>query len=108
MRQSPRERRIIDSIAADAVAAAHGADLVLLATPVAQLPKLFHDIAGVLGPRALVTDGGSTKRDVIAAARQGLGRKVAQFVPAHPIAGAEKSGPAAASAEYSPREWPAT
>ena len=93
------ERGILDSIAPDAVAAAHGADLVLVAAPVAQFPKIFRDIAPVLGPKALVTDGGSTKRDVVAAARSGLGRKIAQFVPAHPIAGAEKSGAAAASAE---------
>jgi prephenate dehydrogenase len=93
------ERGILDSVAADAVAAAHGADLVLLAAPVAQFPKIFQDIGSVLSPKAVVTDGGSTKRDVIAAARKGLGRKIAQFVPAHPIAGAEKSGAAAASAD---------
>jgi prephenate dehydrogenase len=93
------ERGAIDSIAADAVAAAHGADLVLLAAPLAQFPKLFRDIASVLGPKAIVTDAGSTKRDVVEAARKALGRKLAQFVPAHPIAGAEKSGAGAASAE---------
>ena len=93
-----RERGVIDSIAADAVAAAHGADLVLVAAPVAQFPRIFHDIATVIGPRALITDGGSTKRDVVAAATA-LGKKIAQFVPAHPIAGAEKSGAAAASAD---------
>jgi len=93
------ERGIIDSIAADAVAAAHGADLVLLAAPLAQFAKLFRDIAPVLGPKAIVTDGGSTKRDVVAAARAALGKKVGQFVPAHPIAGGEKSGAGAASAE---------
>src|SRR5262245_23304800 len=93
------ERRVIDSIAPDAVAAAHGADLVLLAAPLAQFPKLLREVASVLGPKALVTDGGSTKRDVVAAARAALGRKIAQFVPAHPIAGAEKSGAEAASAE---------
>jgi prephenate dehydrogenase len=93
------ERGVIDSIAADAVAAAHGADLVLLAAPVAQFPKLFRDMASVLGPKALVTDGGSTKRDVVAAARAALGRKIGQFVPSHPIAGAEKSGAGAAAAE---------
>ena len=49
--------------------------------------------------KTLVTDGGSTKRDVIAAARKALGRKISQFVPAHPIAGAEKSGAAAAKAD---------
>jgi prephenate dehydrogenase len=93
------ERGVIDSIAADAVAAVHGADLVLLAAPVAQFPKLFRDTASVLGPKALVTDGGSTKRDVVAAARTALGRKIGQFVPSHPIAGAEKSGVGAAAAE---------
>jgi prephenate dehydrogenase len=93
------ERGVIDSIAADAVAAAHGADLVLLAAPVAQFPRLFRDVASVLGPKALVTDAGSTKRDVVTSARAALGRKIAQFVPAHPIAGAEKSGAGAASAD---------
>jgi prephenate dehydrogenase len=93
------ERGVIDSIAADAVAAAHGADLVLLAAPVAQFPKLFRDMACVLGPKALVTDTGSTKRDVVAAARAALGRKIGQFVPSHPVAGAEKSGAGAAAAE---------
>jgi prephenate dehydrogenase len=93
------ERGVIDSIAADAVAAAHGADLVLLAAPLAQFPKLFRDIAPVLDPKAVVTDGGSTKRDVVAAARSALGRRIGQFVPAHPIAGGEKSGAGAASAE---------
>jgi prephenate dehydrogenase len=93
------ERGVIDSIAADAVAAAHGADLVLLSAPVAQFPKLFRDVAPVLGPKAIVTDGGSTKRDVVTAARAALGRKIAQFVPAHPIAGAEKSGAGAANAD---------
>ena len=93
------ERGVIDSIAADAVAAAHGADLVLLAAPVAQFPKLFRDVVSVLGPKAVITDGGSTKRDVGAAARAALGRTVLQFVPAHPVAGAEKSGAAAANAE---------
>jgi prephenate dehydrogenase len=46
-----------------------------------------------------VTDAGSTKRDVVAAARRALGPRIAQFVPGHPVAGAEKSGVAAATAE---------
>ena len=93
------ERGVIDSIAPDAVAAAHGADLVLLAAPVAQFPKLLRDVSSVLAPKSIVTDGGSTKRDVVVAARAAMGKKVAQFVPAHPIAGAEKSGAGAASAD---------
>ena len=50
-------------------------------------------------PKRSITDAGSTKRDVVAAARAALGDGIAQFVPAHPVAGAEKSGAAAASAE---------
>jgi len=56
-------------------------------------------IAPHLGLHTLVTDGGSTKSDVVAAARANLGNKISQFIPAHPIAGAEKTGPDAALAE---------
>jgi prephenate dehydrogenase len=90
------ERGIIDSIAPDAASAARGADLVLVATPVGQYLEVFKSLENA---NVLITDGGSTKRDVIAAARKALGKRVARFVPAHPIAGAEKSGAAAASAE---------
>jgi prephenate dehydrogenase len=93
------ERGAIDSIAADAAAAAQDADLVLVAAPVAQFEQILVSIESKLKPKAIVSDAGSTKRDVIAAARKGLGGKVARFVPAHPIAGAEKSGAGAASAD---------
>jgi prephenate dehydrogenase len=90
------ERGIIDSTASDAAAAGQKADLVLVAAPVAQFPGIF---AALKDTKALITDGGSTKRDVIAAARKGLGKRITQFVPAHPIAGAENSGAGAARAE---------
>jgi prephenate dehydrogenase len=93
-----RERGVIDSSAADAAAAAAGADLVLVAAPVAQFENIFLAIGPQLKPECLVMDAGSTKRDVVAAARKALGGRIAQFIPAHPIAGAEKSGAAAASA----------
>jgi len=93
-----KERGIIDSIA-EAQAAVKDADLVLVASPVGQFKNIFSLIAKNLKPAALVTDGGSTKRDAVAAARAALGARVAQFVPAHPVAGAEKSGAGAASAE---------
>ena len=93
------EHGIIDAIAPDAAGAAADADLVLIAAPVAQFAHLFAAIAPALKPGALVTDAGSTKRDVVAAARAALGAKIAQFVPAHPVAGAERSGASAASAE---------
>jgi prephenate dehydrogenase len=97
--QAALARGAIDSIEADAAAAARGADLVLVAAPVAQFENIFLAIGPHLAPHGLVMDAGSTKRDVVAAARRGLGAKIAQFVPAHPIAGAEKSGAGAASAE---------
>ena len=94
-----RERRIIDAIAPDAASAARDADVVMVSAPVAQFAQLFHAIAPQLNSNAIVTDAGSTKRDVVAAARAALGKKIAQFVPGHPIAGAEHSGAAAASGE---------
>jgi prephenate dehydrogenase len=75
------------------------ADLVLLATPVGQMAELMARIVPHLGKHTLVTDGGSTKSDVVAAARANLGNKISQFIPAHPIAGAEKTGPDAALAD---------
>lgn len=97
--QRALERGAIDSIAQEPGEAVRGAELVLVATPVGQLEKVFTALRDGLEASCLVTDAGSTKRDVVAAARAGLGPKIAQFVPAHPIAGAEKSGIAAASAE---------
>lgn len=89
----------IDRIGSNLAAELRNADLVLLATPVAQMEDIFARIAPHLGKHTLITDGGSTKCDVIEAARRHLGAKIAQFVPAHPIAGAELSGPAAAQAD---------
>ncbi|HNE42265.1 MAG: prephenate dehydrogenase/arogenate dehydrogenase family protein [Azonexus sp.] len=75
------------------------ADIVLVATPVAQMPEIFERIVPYLGPDTIITDGGSTKGDVVAAARAALKGHIGKFVPAHPIAGAENSGPGAARAD---------
>ncbi len=96
--EEARARGAIDAVEGEAGAAARGADLVLVAAPVAQFEKIFLAIGPQLKPDCLVMDAGSTKRDVVAAARNALGAKAAQFVPSHPIAGAEKSGASAASA----------
>ena len=90
---------IIDRLGANAGQEVADADLVLLATPVAQMPEIMERIAPYLGPNTVVTDGGSTKSDVVAEVRQAFGDKVGQFIPAHPIAGAENSGAAAARAD---------
>lgn len=95
--EQAKQLGILDRIGSDVAREVCDADIVLLATPVAQMAEIFTRIAPHLGARTLVTDGGSTKGDVVAAAYANLGKKVAQFVPAHPIAGAEKSGAAAAT-----------
>jgi len=87
---------IIDRAAESAADAVHGADLVLLAAPVAQTGAVLAAIAPHLQPGVIVTDTGSTKADVVAAARAALGNRVDQFVPGHPIAGRETNGPDAA------------
>lgn len=90
---------VIDRAETDAAAAVAGADLVLIGAPVGQMPGIFARIAPALSPQTVVTDAGSTKQDVIAAARRHLGAHFPMFVPAHPIAGTEHSGAAAAFAE---------
>ncbi|HEY5994786.1 MAG TPA: prephenate dehydrogenase/arogenate dehydrogenase family protein [Gallionellaceae bacterium] len=90
---------ILDRIGEGEAREVSDADIVLLATPVAQMGEILARIAPHLGAQTLVTDGGSTKGDVVHAARANLGGKLAQFIPAHPIAGAEHSGPAAARAD---------
>ncbi|MBE0612798.1 MAG: prephenate dehydrogenase/arogenate dehydrogenase family protein [Burkholderiales bacterium] len=86
---------VIDE-ASDDPAAVAGADLVMLATPVGQMGKVMRAIAPHLGAGTVVTDGGSTKQDVAALAYRAFKGRVAQFVPGHPIAGAEHSGVTAA------------
>jgi len=97
--QQAMQLGIIDRIGEDVAAEVGNADLVLLATPVGQMAELMARIAPHLGAHTLVTDGGSTKSDVVRDAYAQLGDKVAQFIPAHPIAGAEQSGAAAAGAD---------
>ena len=94
-------RGIIDravTLDADWTSELADADLVLLATPVAQFPGLFATLAGRLPAHAIVTDAGSTKQAVIAAARLHLRNAISRFVPGHPIAGTEHSGAHAAFA----------
>ncbi len=89
---------VIDAIADNLASAVASADLVMLAAPVGAMPALFAELAPVLPANCIVTDAGSTKQDVIAAARLGMGERIAQFVPGHPIAGAETNGAIAARA----------
>ena len=75
------------------------ADCILLALPVGETAAVLARLAPHLKPGAIVTDAGSTKANVVEAARAALGARAADFVPGHPIAGSEQSGPAAARAD---------
>jgi len=68
------------------------ADFVLIAIPVAQYRETLTALAPALARGAVVTDAGSTKQDVVLAARETLNDRLPQFVPGHPIAGNERSG----------------
>jgi prephenate dehydrogenase len=93
------ELGIVDAVGASMADAMRGADLVLIAAPVAQTGAILAALLPYLEPDTVVTDAGSTKSDVVAAARAALGPQVAQFVPGHPIAGRESNGPDAAIAD---------
>jgi prephenate dehydrogenase len=75
------------------------ADIVLVAAPVGQYAELFRAIAPHLDAGFVVTDAGSTKCDVVAAARAQFGARVARFVPGHPISGNDRSGANAATSD---------
>ncbi|MDE2606471.1 MAG: prephenate dehydrogenase/arogenate dehydrogenase family protein [Burkholderiales bacterium] len=87
-----RQMGVIDVEAPSALLAVSGADIVLLAVPVAATEATFKAIRHLVTANMLVMDVGSTKRDVVDAARRVLRDHVGAFVPAHPIAGKEVSG----------------
>jgi len=75
------------------------ADCILLALPVGETGAVLQQLAPHLKAGAIITDAGSTKLNVVEAARAALGARFADFVPGHPIAGSEQSGPGAARAD---------
>lgn len=83
---------VIDDSAESALLAVSGSDIVLLAVPVAATEATFKAIRHLVEPGVLFMDVGSTKRDVVDAARRVLKERVASFVPAHPITGKEVAG----------------
>jgi prephenate dehydrogenase len=87
-----RQMGVIDVEAPSALLAVSGADLVLIAVPVAATEATFKAIKHLVTPRMLVMDLGSTKREVVDASRRVLREQVGCFVPAHPIAGKELAG----------------
>lgn len=83
----------------DLVEATQKSDVIVLCVPVAQMRAAFEVMEPHLEAKTLMTDAGSTKGDVILAAKEVLGKKACQFVPAHPIAGGAQHGAAAAQVD---------
>ena len=100
--EATRERAlslgIIDTAAASIEAAVAEADVILLAVPMGAMASVLAEMAPHLTDNMIITDAGSTKAGVAKAASDILGNSISQFVPGHPIAGTEKSGPSAAFA----------
>lgn len=94
-----RQLGVIDVEAPSALLAVSGADIVLLAVPVAATEATFKAIRHLVSKDMLIMDVGSTKRDVVDAARRVLRENVGCFVPCHPVAGKEVSGVEHADAE---------
>lgn len=90
--QRAQDLGVVDRWTTEPDKAVAGADLIVIAAPVGAMPSLFGQIQPALSANAVITDVGSTKGSVIAAAQAVFGEVPAQFVPGHPIAGAEKAG----------------
>ncbi|MCZ4254482.1 prephenate/arogenate dehydrogenase family protein [Sulfitobacter sp. G21635-S1] len=103
-RKIAREIGLCDRICDTALEAVEGADLVVLCVPVGVMGELAAEIAPALKPGATVTDVGSVKADVIAQVGPHIPQDV-HFVPGHPLAGTEHSGPRAGFAELFENRW---
>jgi len=99
-----RETGLCDRVFDSAAEAVEGADLVVLCVPVGAMGQVAKDISGALKPGATVSDVGSVKRAVIEAVSPHIPDGV-HFVPGHPMAGTETSGPRAGFAELFDNRW---
>lgn len=98
VRQEAVDLGVIDSAAVSIAEAVKNADMIFLAVPMAAMESVLKELAEHIKDDAIITDGGSAKGQLVDIARHVLGDKINQFVPGHPIAGTEKSGPSAAFA----------
>lgn len=83
--------KAVDRVERDPIAAVAGSDLVVVATPVGAVPEVLETVAGALGDGCVVTDTGSTKREVVRRAREILPAAVG-FVGGHPMTGRATGG----------------
>ncbi|MDC9729877.1 MAG: prephenate dehydrogenase/arogenate dehydrogenase family protein [Methyloprofundus sp.] len=90
--QRAKELGVVDTYSTNLALAVAGADCVIIATPVGAMPVIFAQLKPLWSEETLYMDAGSTKASVITALKQALAEVPRNFVPAHPIAGAENSG----------------
>lgn len=103
-RETAREIGLCDRVCDSAAQAVEGADLVVLCVPVGAMSAVAQEIAPFLKDGAVVSDVGSVKRAVITAVGPHLPDTVT-FIPAHPLAGTEQSGPTSGFAELFDNRW---
>jgi len=87
---------VVDVITSDLSSAIKDADVIVLATPLGAMQEILMALKDIISSKSVITDVGSSKKFVIDAARKVFGEVPVNFVPAHPIAGTEKSGVEAA------------
>lgn len=97
--QTAVELGVIDRYSTDLAESVAGADIVVLAVPVRATEAVLRQLLPGLPVDAVITDVGSSKAHVVAAAERVLGEDICRFVPGHPIAGRERSGVTAAETE---------
>ena len=103
-RATARRIGLCDRVCDSAAEAVEGADLVVLCVPVGVMGAVAEEITGALKPGATLTDVGSVKRDVIASVGPHVPKGV-HFIPAHPLAGTEHSGPESGFADLFQNRW---
>jgi cyclohexadieny/prephenate dehydrogenase len=103
-RQKSLELNIVDEVSNSAATAVIDADLVIISTPVGVMGDIAREISPFLKPGATVTDVGSVKENVISLVKPHLPASV-HFIPGHPVAGTESSGPEAGFAELFNNRW---
>ncbi|MEO0917581.1 MAG: prephenate/arogenate dehydrogenase family protein, partial [Pseudomonadota bacterium] len=103
-RETAREIGLCDRVCESAAEAAEGADLVVLCVPVGAMGSVAQEIGPALKKGAIVTDVGSVKAAIVDAITPHIPEGV-HFVPAHPMAGTEHSGPRSGFAELFDNRW---
>ena len=90
--EGAQKSNVIDDFSTSIKEAIVGADIIVIATPVGTFKKILEEIEPIVSSNVIITDVGSTKTDIVNSVNDVLRAKSSCFIPAHPIAGKEKSG----------------